>query len=136
MQFESTLLEVSLRVFCMLLCSLPDTALPDWFLWLSCCHSNLGIDIYSGTFALIGAAAFLGGVVWMTISLTVILIESTNEITYSLPIMTTLMVKYIDLNLHSQFSALVSVLVLTGWCVCSGGQGISAIRASMTSTFI
>uniref|UniRef100_A0A146PM45 Chloride channel protein ClC-Kb n=1 Tax=Fundulus heteroclitus TaxID=8078 RepID=A0A146PM45_FUNHE len=53
---------------------------------------KLGLQIYSGTFALIGAAAFLGGVVRMTISLTVILIESTNEITYGLPIMITLMV--------------------------------------------
>ena len=55
-------------------------------------NRNLGMHIYSGTFALIGAAAFLGGVVRMTISLTVILIESTNEITYGLPIMITLMV--------------------------------------------
>ncbi|XP_022085546.1 chloride transport protein 6-like isoform X2 [Acanthaster planci] len=49
-------------------------------------------NIYSGTFALIGAASFLGGVVRMTISLTVILIESTNEISYGLPIMVTLIV--------------------------------------------
>ena len=49
-------------------------------------------NIYPGTYALIGAAAFLGGVVRMTISLTVILIESTNEISYGLPIMLTLMV--------------------------------------------
>uniref|UniRef100_A0A673GE21 Chloride channel protein n=1 Tax=Sinocyclocheilus rhinocerous TaxID=307959 RepID=A0A673GE21_9TELE len=55
-------------------------------------HTNFHMQIYSGTFALIGAAAFLGGVVRMTISLTVILIESTNEITYGLPIMITLMV--------------------------------------------
>ncbi|XP_071479352.1 H(+)/Cl(-) exchange transporter 6-like [Diadema antillarum] len=48
--------------------------------------------IYTGSFALVGAAAFLGGVVRMTISLTVILIESTNEISYGLPIMVTLMV--------------------------------------------
>ena len=48
--------------------------------------------VYPGTYALIGAAAFLGGVVRMTISLTVILIESTNEISYGLPIMLTLMV--------------------------------------------
>lgn len=51
-------------------------------------------SVYSGTYALIGAAAFLGGVVRMTISLTVILIESTNEISYGLPIMLVLMVGY------------------------------------------
>ena len=52
-------------------------------------------NLYPGTYALIGAAAFLGGVVRMTISLTVILIESTNEIDYGLPIMLTLMVSLV-----------------------------------------
>ena len=45
-----------------------------------------------GTYALIGATAMLGGVTRMTISLTVILLETTNEIQYLLPIMLTLMV--------------------------------------------
>jgi len=58
------------------------------FLYESCGMT----DIYLGTFSLIGAAAFLGGVVRMTISLTVILIECTNEISLSLPIMVTVMV--------------------------------------------
>ena len=49
-------------------------------------------NLYPGTYALIGAAAFLGGVVRMTISLTAILIETTHEIDYGLPIMLTLLV--------------------------------------------
>ena len=43
-----------------------------------------------GKYALIGSAAFLGGVVRMTISLAVIVIEATGNITYSLPITATL----------------------------------------------
>ena len=53
-----------------------------------------GTSLYAGSYALIGSAAFVGGVVRMTISLTVILIETTNQITYGLPIMITLLVCY------------------------------------------
>jgi chloride channel 7 len=53
---------------------------------------NSAWHIDPGTFALIGAASLLGGVTRMTISLTVILIETTNDTTYGLPLMATLMV--------------------------------------------
>jgi len=45
-----------------------------------------------GKYALLGAAAMLGGIVRMTISLTVILIEATGNLTYGFPIMVVLMV--------------------------------------------
>lgn len=48
--------------------------------------------IIPGKLALIGAAAMLGGVVRMTISLTVIMIEATGNITLGIPIMCSLMV--------------------------------------------
>ena len=47
---------------------------------------------YIGTYALVGAASFLGGVVRMTISLAVIILESTNEILFGLPVVLALMV--------------------------------------------
>ncbi|KAF8382373.1 clh-6 [Pristionchus pacificus] len=49
-----------------------------------------GID--PGKYALMGAAAQLGGVVRMTISLTAILLEATKDMTFGLPIMLVLMI--------------------------------------------
>eukprot|EP00731_Ephydatia_muelleri_P014760 Em0008g480a len=49
-------------------------------------------SINFGTYALIGAASFLAGVMRMSLSLTVILMESTQDITFGLPILFTVMV--------------------------------------------
>ncbi|XP_073982659.1 chloride channel protein 7 [Rhodnius prolixus] len=72
-----------------------------------------------GKYALVGAAAQLGGVVRMTISLTVILIEATGNITFGLPLMITLMTaKWVGeffcegfYDLHIQLSG----VPLLGW---------------------
>ena len=45
----------------------------------------------SGTYALIGSAAILGGMARMTISLTIILLEATGDMQYVLPLMLTVM---------------------------------------------
>lgn len=69
---------------------------PDCEFDRSVCVNHNGLPselcVFPGTYALIGAASMLGGVTRMTVSLTVILLETTQDIQYLLPIMTVLIV--------------------------------------------
>jgi len=67
-----------------------------------------------GAFALIGAAAFFGGVSRLTIALTVIMIEITNDVRFLLPIMLAVMVaKWVaDGITHSLYHAIIEAKCL------------------------
>jgi len=72
-----------------------------------------------GKYALLGAAAMLGGVVRMTISLTVIMIEATGNLTYGFPIMVVLIISkwvgdYFNEGLYDIHIQLAGVPLL-GW---------------------
>ncbi|XP_066289417.1 chloride channel protein D-like isoform X1 [Branchiostoma lanceolatum] len=64
-----------------------------------------------GAFALIGAASFFGGVSRLTMSLTVIMMEMTNDVQFLLPIMVSIMVaKWVgDFVTHPLYHALLEL---------------------------
>jgi len=64
-----------------------------------------------GAFALVGAASFFGGVSRLTMSLTVIMIEMTNDVQFLLPIMAAVMIaKWVgDFFTHSYYIALMEL---------------------------
>ena len=91
---------------------------------LSACNSTIDLDglppqcAYSfvdpGAFALIGAAAFFSGVSRLTIALTVIMIEITNDVRFLLPIMLAVMVaKWVADGLtHSLYHGIIETKCL------------------------
>ncbi|XP_065899920.1 H(+)/Cl(-) exchange transporter 7-like [Dysidea avara] len=83
-----------------------------------------------GKYALIGAAANLGGVVRMTISLTVIIIEATGNLLYSLPIMLAVLIAkwvgdYFNEGLYDIHIHLNSIPLL-GWEPPDSAAGLQA----------
>lgn len=58
---------------------------PGFWLFASCLPDVPCVT--PGTYAMVGAAAFMGGVTRMTVSLVIIMFELTGALTYVLPIM-------------------------------------------------
>ncbi|KAK9473899.1 chloride channel [Dipodascopsis tothii] len=66
-------------------------ARPDLFLFAGACHPDRPC-VTAGIYAVVGAAAALGGVTRLTVSVVVIMFELTGALTYVLPIMVAVMV--------------------------------------------
>ncbi|XP_022108381.1 chloride channel protein C-like isoform X2 [Acanthaster planci] len=88
------------RIIGMLLVSMFGVKSDEYWAWMD-----------PGAFALIGAASFFGGVSRLTMSLTVIMMEITNDIQFLLPIMVAIMMaKWVgDFITHPLYHALLEV---------------------------
>ncbi|XP_065669027.1 H(+)/Cl(-) exchange transporter 5 isoform X2 [Hydra vulgaris] len=64
---------------------------PNFFLWSSVCSKTKNHCILPGLYAMTGAAAGLGGVTRMTVTLVVIMFEVTGGLTYIIPFMVAIM---------------------------------------------
>lgn len=64
---------------------------PDWYIFESSCGKSIATCITPGLYAMVGAAAVLGGVTKMTVSLVVIMFELTGGLMYIVPLMVAIM---------------------------------------------
>lgn len=88
-----------------------------------------------GLYALVGAAAVLGGMARMTISLCVILLESTGDLTFGMPLMVVLMASRWVGNVFNEGERSVAIAGI----VCHGVSHravVCLMQGCMTFTFI
>ncbi|EDO33333.1 predicted protein [Nematostella vectensis] len=64
---------------------------PEWLVFSSSCGNSISNCVTPGLYAMVGAAAVLGGVTKMTVSLVVIMFELTGGLTYIVPLMVAIM---------------------------------------------
>ena len=96
-----------------------------------------GAGIAPGTYALMGAVGMLGGVARMTISLTVILMETTQNLQFLLPIMMILLVgKWVgdtfNISLYDLHVEIQCMPFVEAWKMQSSWSTPTSVRASPT----